>query len=78
MEAAPGTAQSDTSCRNPSESPEMPGEGPGLRGTEQGWGGAVWENALIPTIYKNGEKMNPSLSESGKEEKFHKEKLEYP
>ncbi|XP_005610913.1 tumor necrosis factor receptor superfamily member 3 isoform X1 [Equus przewalskii] len=25
VEAAPGTAQSDTSCRNPSESPEMPG-----------------------------------------------------
>ncbi|XP_074214044.1 tumor necrosis factor receptor superfamily member 3 isoform X1 [Camelus bactrianus] len=25
VEAAPGTAQSDTSCRNPSETPEMPG-----------------------------------------------------
>lgn len=45
MEEAPGTPQSDTSCRNPQEPSDMPGEeGPGA------WGEGIWENALIPSI----------------------------
>lgn len=36
MEAVPGTAQSDSSCRNPPEHPEMPGEGPAAEGHMEG------------------------------------------
>lgn len=45
MEAVPGTAQSDASCRNPPEHSEMPGEGLGLRGT---WGGMGWKSGKMP------------------------------
>lgn len=36
VEAAPGTAHADTSCRNPLGTPETPGEGPGVG--HMGWG----------------------------------------
>lgn len=72
MEAAPGTAQMDTSCRNPPEPPEMPGEGSGLRGLgREGLGKCL--NSSHP---KNREKMTASLSELGQEEMLLKEKYE--
>lgn len=60
MEAVPGTAQSDTSCRNPPEHSEMPGEGLGLRGTwgragvGVGWGGKSGKMPLFLLSQKVG------------------------
>lgn len=46
MEALPGTAQSDTSCRNPLDPPEMPGEESGA----QGHMGGICEDASSSPI----------------------------
>lgn len=50
VEAVPGTAKSDTSCRNPLEHSETPGEGPGPEEHMEGAVGGLWEDVLIPPI----------------------------
>ena len=62
VEAAPGTTQSDTTCRNPPDPPKMPGEGPGAQG------GGAWEDALIPTLQISRKMMNPFFSKLRQEE----------